>query len=90
MGDKIVSGEKKVKIFGEEISVNARIEYIESYSGHADQEWLLNFVYSFINKPKHIFIVHGEPRAQEVLKEEITKSMDIRSNYSRIPEKSMS
>ena len=58
----------KVKIFGEEITVNARIEYIEGYSGHADQEWLLNFVYSFINKPKHIFLVHGEEESQEVLK----------------------
>ena len=50
LGDKIVSGEKNVKIFGEEIAVNARIEYIEGYSGHADQEWLLNFVYSFIKR----------------------------------------
>ena len=61
LGAKIVGGEKKVKIFGEEVAVNARIEYIEGYSGHADQEWLLNFIYSFIHKPKHIFLIHGEP-----------------------------
>ena len=46
------NGAKKVKIFGEEIAVNARIEYIEGYSGHADQEGLMNFIYSFIEKPK--------------------------------------
>ena len=45
LGSKLVNGEKKVKVFGEEITVNARIEYIEGYAGHADQEWLLNFVY---------------------------------------------
>jgi len=76
LGRTIVDGADKVRIFGEEISVNARIEYIEGYSGHADQEWLLNFVYSFINKPKHIFLVHGEEESQEVLKgliEENTK-----------------
>lgn len=44
--------QKKVKIFGEEIAVNARVEYIEGYSGHADQEGLMNFIYSFISKPK--------------------------------------
>ncbi len=77
LGAKIVSGEKKVKIFGEEIAVNARIEYIEGYSGHADQEWLLNFVYSFITKPKHIFLVHGEPEAQVVLKGKIQDTTDI-------------
>ena len=77
LGAKIVSGEKKVKIFGEEIAVNARIEYIEGYSGHADQEWLLNFVYSFITKPKHIFLVHGELEGQKVLKEKIQQTIEI-------------
>ena len=77
LGSKLVNGEKKVKVFGEEISVNARIEYIEGYSGHADQEWLLNFVYSFIKKPKHIFLVHGEEEAQEVLKEKILETTGI-------------
>ncbi len=77
LGAKIVSGEKKVKIFGEEIAVNARIEYIEGYSGHADQEWLLNFVYSFITKPKHIFLVHGEPEGQKILKDKILETVNI-------------
>lgn len=77
LGSKLVNGEKKVKIFGEEIAVNARIEYIEGYSGHADQEWLLNFIYSFITKPKQIFLVHGEEEAQEVLKEKILETTGI-------------
>ena len=71
LGYNIVNGAKNVKIFGEEIAVNARIEYIEGYSGHADQEGLMNFIYSFIKKPKHIFMVHGEPESQEVFKQKI-------------------
>ena len=71
LGYNIVNGAKTVKIFGEEIAVNARIEYIEGYSGHADQEGLMNFIYSFIKKPKHIFLVHGEPESQDILKEKI-------------------
>ena len=77
LGRTIVDGADKVKIFGEEISVNARVEYIEGYSGHADQEWLLNFVYSFIKKPKHIFLVHGEEESEEVLKGLIEKNTEI-------------
>ncbi len=77
LGAKIVNGEKTVRIFGEEIAVNARIEYIEGYSGHADQEWLLNFIYSFITKPKHIFLVHGEPEGQKILKEKILETTEI-------------
>ncbi len=77
LGRQIVDGAQKVKIFGEEFSVNARIEYIEGYSGHADQQWLLNFVYSFIKRPKHIFLVHGEPNGQIVLKNKIVDSLGI-------------
>ena len=77
LGRTIVDGAKKVKIFGEEFSVEARVEYIEGYSGHADQEWLLNFVYSFIKKPKHIFLVHGEPNGQLVLKNKIVENANI-------------
>jgi len=77
LGANIVNGAKKVKIFGEEIAVNARVEYIEGYSGHADQEWLLNFIYSFIRKPKHIFLVHGEIESQKVLKAKILETTDI-------------
>ena len=77
LGYEIVNGAKKVTIFGEEFAVNARIEYIEGYSGHADQEWLMNFVYSFYNKPKHIFLVHGEEESQEVLRDKIIEGTGI-------------
>lgn len=77
LGYNIVNGAKKVKIFGEEIAVDARIEYIEGYSGHADQEWLMNFIYSFIKKPKHIFLVHGEPESQDTLREKIEQETGL-------------
>ena len=77
LGYSLVNGAKTVKIFGDEIAVNAKIEYIEGYSGHADQEWLMNFIYSFLQKPKHIFLVHGEQESQEVLKEKIEKEANL-------------
>ena len=77
LGNLIVNGAKKVTIFGEEFAVNARIEYIEGYSGHADQQWLMNFIYSFITKPKHIFLVHGEDESQEVLRNKILEETGI-------------
>ena len=77
LGYSIVNGTKKVKIFGDEMAVNAQIEYIEGYSGHADQEGLLNFIYSFIKKPKHIFLIHGEPESQDVLKNKIIETTNL-------------
>jgi len=87
LGARIVAGEKKVRIFGEDVGVNARIEYIEGYSGHADQEWLLNFIYSFIRKPKHIFVVHGEEQAQITLKEKILETTGIPVSIPEYSEK---
>ena len=78
LGYNIVNGAKKVKIFGEEIAVNARIEYIEGYSGHADQNGLMNFIYSFIKKPKHIFIIHGEEESENVLRDKIETETGLR------------
>ena len=78
LGYSIVNGAKRVKIFGEEIAVNARIEYIEGYSGHADQEGLMNFVYSFNGqRPKHIFLIHGEEDSEEALKEKLVDEAKI-------------
>ena len=77
LGYQIVNGAKTVKIFGEEFAVNARVEYIEGYSGHADQEGLMDFIYSFIKKPKNIFLVHGEEESQEVLRDKIEQETNI-------------
>jgi metallo-beta-lactamase family protein len=77
LGRKIVDGAKTVKIFGEEVAVNARVEYIEGYSGHADQAGLLHFVDSFVKKPNHIFLVHGEEESQKVLRDKINENFDL-------------
>ena len=87
LGRAIVNGAKKVKIFGEEIAVNARIEYIEGYSGHADQEWLLNFVYSFFTKPKQIILVHGEEDSKNALKEKLEETTNIPVTIPKLGEK---
>ena len=72
LGRRIADGEKRVRILGEEFQVNARVEYIEGFSGHADQQGLVNYVCSFKDRmPKHIFLIHGEEDSQVVLKEKI-------------------
>ena len=37
----------------------------------------MNFIYSFRDKPKKVFLVHGEERAQKVLKEKIEKDIEV-------------
>lgn len=77
LGRRILDGEKKVKIFGEEIVVKANIFKIESLSGHADLNGLLNW-FKHIEKgvKKGIFITHGEFNASENFKNELEKLTD--------------
>lgn len=60
LGRQLVDGAKQVKLFGEEITVNARIEMIEGFSGHADRDGLLSWISGFKKKPSKIYLVHGE------------------------------
>ena len=77
LGRKIVDGAKQVKIFGEEIGINANVKYIEAFSGHADKNGLLKFVDSFKNKPKQIYLVHGDEDAQLNLADELVDKYQI-------------
>lgn len=61
LGQQLISGIKSVTLFGEEISVKAEIYNLEGFSGHADRDGLYEWLSGFQQKPKHVFLVHGEP-----------------------------
>lgn len=77
LGRKLLEGADTVHIFGDEISVNARIEMIDGYSGHADYLGLLDWMKNFIDIPKRVFLVHGEEKALYALKDRIKDEFDI-------------
>ncbi|MDN5361286.1 MAG: metallo-beta-lactamase family protein [Moorella sp. (in: firmicutes)] len=63
LGRRLLEGEKRVRIHGEEVAVRAEIVSIDGFSAHADQEGLLNWVKSFGQPPRRVFVTHGEPEA---------------------------
>ena len=56
----LVDGAREVTMFGEVISVGAEIYNLGGFSGHADQNSLLAWIGAFQQKPKQVFLVHGE------------------------------
>ena len=60
LGWKLENGAKSVKLFGEDIAVNAEIAMLHGTSGHADKEGLLNWLAGFREKPKMVFVNHGD------------------------------
>ena len=77
LGRRLVDGIKKVRIFGEEITVNARIEMIEGFSGHADRDGLLGWMEKFKRKPQKVFVIHGEEPAMSEFAELINTKLEI-------------
>lgn len=66
-GRALQEGKPMLRMFGEEIPVNAHVERIEGFSGHADYNELLAWLLGFNQKPERIFLVHGEPEAASTL-----------------------
>ncbi len=60
LGRKLVDGEKRVRIFGEDLAVRAGIHTIGGLSAHADQAALLSWLGHFAKPPGRTFVVHGE------------------------------
>jgi metallo-beta-lactamase family protein len=71
LGRKLVDGVKEVNIFNEPMRVRAEVESIDALSGHADQQELLDWMAPAAPGLKKVFLVHGEPVAQQALKAKI-------------------
>ena len=67
-GRNLLDGAHELKIFGKYIPVAARVVVLETLSAHADQGELLDWVSRIKNPPEHVFLVHGEPTAQDALR----------------------
>jgi metallo-beta-lactamase family protein len=68
-GARIRNGEKKIRVFGQKLYVNAKVEVMDSYSGHGDQQEMIDFLSNLDRKKlKNIFLVHGELDSQQAFK----------------------
>lgn len=79
LGRRLVDGETEVRIFGESYTSRARVEVLNGFSGHADQNELLAWVGAMASrKPRRTFLVHGEEEAAFALSEALHTQYDLR------------
>ncbi|MBN1525396.1 MAG: MBL fold metallo-hydrolase [Spirochaetales bacterium] len=71
LGRRISTGEKDIKIFGEEYHVRAKVEKIDGFSAHADKNEMLSWMADWKKIPEHAFVVHGEETAAFSFKKEL-------------------
>ncbi|MBX9757489.1 MAG: MBL fold metallo-hydrolase [Beijerinckiaceae bacterium] len=72
LGRILQDGAARVRIMGEEIEVRASIRRLDIYSGHADGPALARWIEARGPVSGKVFLVHGEERAMNGLRERIT------------------
>ncbi len=73
LGRQLVDGAERVRVLGQDLAVKAKVHTIGGFSAHAGQTQLIGWAGAFRNKPR-IYLVHGEPGAQQMLKAALADS----------------
>ena len=81
LGRRLLEGAKSVKLFGEEIAVNARIVNFKGLSSHADRDHLLAWIEHFAPTPQQVFVVHGDSEVTDLF----AKDLNARSIPAHAP-----
>lgn len=74
-GRSILDGAESVKLFGEEIEVRAEICQLPGVSGHADKEGLMEWIRALEEKPKMVFVTHGEDKVTELFRDRLKEEL---------------
>lgn len=74
-GASLASGAKSIRIYGEDVAVNAEVVQLTSASAHADGNEILSWLRSAPKPPRRVFITHGEPEAAEELRVRIDREL---------------
>ena len=70
LGRTLIEGTDLVKLFGEPIEV---ICQLTGMSGHADKDGLLRWVNAFTEKPRRVFVIHGEDEVENRFVDTLTE-----------------
>ena len=74
-GDRMLRGEKNIKIHGEMVPIHAEIAELDNISAHADYEEILGWLAHMPRAPIHTFITHGEPAAAAAMQAHIAERL---------------
>ncbi|MDR9398757.1 MBL fold metallo-hydrolase [Salibacter sp.] len=83
-GRSLMNGEKELKFFGDWYKLKAKVEHLNALSAHGDQTDLLDWVGQFENRPKKIFLNHGEPMASHCLALKLKDTLNLDAEETKM------
>ena len=75
IGRKLLEGADSVRLFGEDISVKAKIVTLSGISGHADQDMLTQWLGH--TRPRKVFVNHGDDEVCDTFAAHITETLSV-------------
>lgn len=76
-GRLMVEGAKKIRLFGEDVAIFARIESLRGYSAHKDSDRLVDFAETGIDTLKKVFVAIGEPKSAMFLAQRLRDELGL-------------
>jgi metallo-beta-lactamase family protein len=73
LGRRLAEGAERVRIFGEEYRVQARVVSLNGMSAHADQPFLVEYTRATRETLRTTYLVHGEPEAATALQAQLAQ-----------------
>jgi len=67
-GASLASGNRELRIYGQDVKVRAEVFQTEAFSAHADANALMDWMRTAPQAPRMTYITHGEPEASEALR----------------------
>lgn len=86
-GRALLNHTHEIKIHGQYYTANAHVEEIGGLSAHADQAELIKWLQGFKEVPSRVYLVHGEPCAQEALRVKIKDTLHVKVNILKQDQK---
>ena len=81
LGSRLVRGDRRVRIYGREIAVRAKIHTLGGFSAHAGQSGLLDWLGNMVPSNPRTVIMHGAPDPRHALGEAIGRKYGLEPEY---------
>ncbi len=74
-GARLAAGERALRIFGEDVRINAEVVTLPGMSAHADASQIIDWLRTLQKPPRHVYVTHGEPAAADALRCRIEREL---------------
>ncbi|MDQ0028702.1 MBL fold metallo-hydrolase RNA specificity domain-containing protein [Arthrobacter bambusae] len=74
-GADLAAGAKELRIYGQDVPIQAEVIHIEGFSAHADADGIIRWMHAADQAPQMTYVTHGEPAASDALRRRIKREL---------------